>query len=212
MVFFTRVLAILRGLFLGWRRRFWAAEGASRLGWGCLPFAGLCLFCAIGQSIGQSTGLIAVAPTRTPAPTNTPAPTSTVRPTNTPAPTPTPRPTRPPAPTATPEPPTQTPEPPTPTVEATPTAPPATGDSVIIVEVNKRQETVTLRNTGNAPVDLRAWTLLSLTGGQYHPIGGILQPGETKIFPNTGREIWNNSRADPAELRDPTGRVVDRYP
>lgn len=151
------------------------------------------------QTTAQPT---VVPPTPTRRPTTVPRPTRTIAPTEVPTAIP---------PTATQEPtavPTEVP-----TVEPTPVPePPAADGTVVIVNVNKQAETVTLRNDGGTAVNLRGWVLLSITGGQRHPIGGVLQPGETRVFPNDGGQIWNNSKADPAELRDPNGKVVSRYP
>lgn len=102
---------------------------------------------------------------------------------------------------------------PTAVVAQQPTAVQASGaSSVVIVEVNKRAETVTLQNTGTQPVDLSRWRLLSVTGGQDHPIGGVLEPGATREFPGPEGNIWNNSESDPAHLIAPSGQVVDTYP
>ena len=102
---------------------------------------------------------------------------------------------------------------PTAEVAQQPTAAQASGaSSVVIVEVDKRAETVTLQNTGTQPVDLSRWRLLSVTGGQDHPIGGVLEPGVAREFPGPEGNIWNNSKSDPAHLIDPGGQVVDTYP
>ncbi len=88
----ARVAVALTTILQMWTHRFNASKGAAKLGWGCLPIVGLCFFCGLAQSAGQSAGLIAVAPTSTPQPTNTPAPTNTIAPTPTDEPTRTPRP------------------------------------------------------------------------------------------------------------------------
>ncbi len=89
---------------------------------------------------------------------------------------------------------------------------PSNTKSIVIVSVDKQAETVTLRNDGTTPVNLDSWTVLSVLGGQYHPISGTLEPGQTRVFPGPARNIWNNSEHDPAELRDPTGKVISTYP
>jgi HKD family nuclease len=108
--------------------------------------------------------------------------------------------------------PTPTPAPGAPSFDNCQSAPdPATAPEwpVRIVAVDKAAETATLRNVSGANVDLSGWVLCSITGSQRHPgIGGVLAPGETKLFPNTGGAIWNNSSPDPAALYDAAGRAI----
>lgn len=82
---------------------------------------------------------------------------------------------------------------------------------VRIVGVDKRTETVTLRNVSAAPVDLSGWRLCSIRGGQEHPIGGTLAPGETRSFPGPDGNIWNNSQSDPGALYDAQGNLVSYW-
>lgn len=291
----------LRRLGRGWWTRFSRAQGRRKAAWGCLPIFLVLMCCGMVQSLGQQAGIIAIQPTRTPAPTQPAAPTEVLEPTAAvvaaPAPTeaveprqPTPvvepteaapvvKPTQPPPDAA------PTVQPPTVLARANirrqpsadvdnvvgqalegdpitltgknedgtwyqvktasgldgwisadlvradpavvnaltvaayepvvvPTeAPVATSNgSVVIVTVNKAAETVTLRNDSAEPVNLGPWRVLSVTGGQDHPISGVLQPGETRVFPGPAGNIWNNSESDPAQLIDPNGNVVDTYP
>jgi micrococcal nuclease len=77
------------------------------------------------------------------------------------------------------------------------------------VSIDKSAETVTLRNvTTSDTIDLTNWNTCSITGNQHHPISGTLAPGETKTFPNTGGQIWNNSASDPVALYNENGRLV----
>ena len=57
---------------------------------------------------------------------------------------------------------------------------------VQIVAINKKAETVTLKNVGSEAVDLMSWVMCSIKGGQQHTIGGTLGTGEEKTFENTG--------------------------
>jgi len=82
---------------------------------------------------------------------------------------------------------------------------------VRIVAIDKRAETVTLRNVSNAPVDLSGWRMCSIRGGQEHPIGGVLAPGETRTFPGPEGNIWSNSERDPGALYDAQGRLVSYW-
>lgn len=80
---------------------------------------------------------------------------------------------------------------------------------VAIVAINKVAETVTLRNVTAADrIDLTGWRMCSVTGGQIHPIGGTLAPGQQVTFPGPGSLIWNNSSRDDGALYDPEGRLV----
>ncbi|HLO29190.1 MAG TPA: lamin tail domain-containing protein [Anaerolineales bacterium] len=100
--------------------------------------------------------------------------------------------------------------------------PPASTGSVAIVAVNKQMEYVDLQNTGNAPVDLSGWKLLSETGNQSCTLNGILQPNEVlRVWARKGtsgfscrysRNIWNDSQSDPAVLYNAQGQEVSRSP
>ncbi|MCS6938179.1 MAG: thermonuclease family protein [Roseiflexaceae bacterium] len=85
---------------------------------------------------------------------------------------------------------------------------------VAIVGVDKRAETVTLRNVGSEPINLDGWIMCSFKGSQIHQgIGGALAPGETRTFKHTGSaSIWNNRETDPGGLYDPQGRLVSYWP
>jgi micrococcal nuclease len=109
---------------------------------------------------------------------------------------------------------------------ATPTLPPPTFGScadrpnpatapnypVAIVAIDKVGETVTLRNvTTGDTVDLSGWQMCSVTGGQNHPIGGTLAPGQQVTYPGPASTIWNNSSRDDGALYDPAGRLVSYW-
>ena len=80
-----------------------------------------------------------------------------------------------------------------------------------IVTIDKQAETVTLFNRSPDAVDLTGWHMCSITGGQAHPIGGVLEPFESKDFPNTGGPIWNNTSSDPGALYNPAGQLVSYF-
>lgn len=85
-------------------------------------------------------------------------------------------------------------------------------EPVRIVTIDKQAETVTLENISAAPVTLDGWLMCSLTGAQAHPgIGGSLAPGESRVFPNAGNNIWSNSDPDPGALYDAQGQIVSYY-
>lgn len=131
-------------------------------------------------------------------------------PTNTPTPSATP--TAQPTPTIGPTP-TVTPLPPSFVDCATPPATAAPNYPIEIRAIDKVAETVTLKNiTTDQIIDLTGWTMCSITGGQKHPISGLIGWGETKSYVNTGAPIWNNSASDPGALYDPQGRLVAYWP
>jgi hypothetical protein len=88
--------------------------------------------------------------------------------------------------------------------------------------MDKRAEYVEIRNTGNAPVDLTDWKLVSETGNQPCTLWVTLLPNETlRIWSREGDDgmscgyhinIWNDNQSDPAILYDAQGREVSRYP
>ena len=83
---------------------------------------------------------------------------------------------------------------------------------VKIVGIDKRAEVVRLQNVSGAPVDLGGWRMCSLTGNQEHsPLGGVLNPGETRDFGHSGDQIWNNSSRDDGALYDAEGRLVSYW-
>jgi hypothetical protein len=94
--------------------------------------------------------------------------------------------------------------------------------SVLIVAVNKREEYVDVQNTGNGPVDLNGWKLVSETGNQACTLTSILQPNEVlRIWARTGNpglncdydfNIWNDNQTDPAVLYDSQGKEISRFP
>lgn len=93
---------------------------------------------------------------------------------------------------------------------------------IIISDLDKKGETVTVKNTSNMDVDLSDWYLLSVTGNQKYlfPKGYILKSKRSVILSSgdsmgtlqwTKKNIWNNSKSDPAELYDNKGNLVYRF-
>jgi competence protein ComEC len=106
-----------------------------------------------------------------------------------------------------------------------PTAEAAASPRIEIVHIDLVGEVVTLRNNGDAPVDLSGWKLVSEKGNQTYviPTDTLLAAGaELKIIsgPNAqagdGQLVWNQSNiwansGDPGALYDPQGELVARY-
>ena len=98
--------------------------------------------------------------------------------------------------------------------------------TVLILTVDLEGEAVVLVNEGTEPVDLSGWVLVSVVGNQRFtfPARTMLEPGARLVVRSgpsaspgpgvlvwTRSNIWNND-GDPAELRDPSGQLVARYP
>jgi micrococcal nuclease len=92
---------------------------------------------------------------------------------------------------------------------------------LIIFSVNKREEFVDLQNTGDLPIDLKGWKLVSELGKEECKLSGIIHPYEiVRIFSGKDQPgfscgfdqpIWNDKDPDPAVLYDPDGHEVARY-
>lgn len=198
-----------------------------------IPSLGLLMFCCLCVFLFGLLPGVRSAPGITPSPViptpagTQPTPTALFGFGSTPLPTlvaPSPLPTTPVPATATLVP-TQTVPPPTVTLFPTNTLPPPTvptSGSVRIIEVNKRGEYVEIQNTGNDPVDLTDWRLVSETGNQPCTLWVTLLPNEVlRIWSRKGDggmscgyhiNIWNDNQPDPAVLYDTQGREISRFP
>ena len=147
-------------------------------------------------------------PTLTASPTGTEAPQTPTRLTPTATVTSIPSGTASPIPSAT--------NPPPPTATATSVR------SVEIITVNKPAEYAEIQNFSPAPVNLRGWRLVSVTGNESCTIRGTLDPNEVlRIWSRRGspgfdcqlgREIWRDNEVDPAVLYNSQGEEVSRFP
>lgn len=112
------------------------------------------------------------------------------------------------------------------TPTATPTLPPATFEGcdtitstdaseypVVIADIDKEEEIVTLENVSAESVDLTGWTMCSVLAGQVHDgISGTLSPGETREFKYPDDNfIWNNEERDDGALYDDQGRLISYW-
>jgi hypothetical protein len=95
--------------------------------------------------------------------------------------------------------------------QADPNAAAAPNYPVDIVAVDKRAETITLKNVSPESVDLSGWRMCSIRGNQEHPIGGALAPGEERLFPGPNGNIWNNSDPDDGALYNAAGQLVSYW-
>jgi hypothetical protein len=94
--------------------------------------------------------------------------------------------------------------------------------TAIISALDKRYESVTIKNPTGSTIDLSGWRVVSVKGNQSYtiPSGTILGAGEAIVVASGGgagdliwtkSNIWNNSDPDPAELYDPQGNLVSEY-
>jgi hypothetical protein len=111
------------------------------------------------------------------------------------------------------------------TLIPTNTSPPPTAtsaSSVLIINVDKREEYVEIQNTTNTVVNLRGWRLVSEVGNQACPLRGTLDPNEVlRIWSRRGNpgfdcrlsdNIWRDNEDDPAVLYNAQGEEVSRFP
>ena len=83
---------------------------------------------------------------------------------------------------------------------------------MVIVNVDKGKEVVTLKNVSSEAVDLSGWHMCSIKGNQEHPISGTLAPGQQQDFPGPEGSIWSNSDPDPGALYNQKGQLVSYWP
>lgn len=103
-------------------------------------------------------------------------------------------------------------------------APPATvskGD-VVISNVDKADETITVANKGASDVNLAGWKVVSVTGNQIYVFADYTLKAKASVTLVSGpdartdagtivwttQNIWNNSESDPAQLYDASGVLV----
>lgn len=92
---------------------------------------------------------------------------------------------------------------------------------VIISELDKVGEIVTIKNESSININLEGWKLLSVTGNQEYVFPDyVLKAGETVTVTSGQKQgdliwgsenIWNNSKSDPAVLYDKGGAEVSRF-
>lgn len=92
---------------------------------------------------------------------------------------------------------------------------------IVIENIDKEAEVVTIRNKTAANVDLRGYILFSVTGNQSYVFPSyVLKAGASMTVASgdhdgdvkwTTANIWNNSKSDPGVLYDPNGNEVSRF-
>jgi len=129
----------------------------------------------------------------------TPTPTATATPTNTATATP----TLPPGVT-----PTVTPI--SDVCQLDPNPASAPNSPVLIDDIDKAGEIVSLKNVSGTTIDLAGWRMCSINGNQEHTgLNGVLAPGQIRHFPYSGvGTIWNDAQRDDGALYNPAGQLV----
>ncbi len=95
---------------------------------------------------------------------------------------------------------------------------------VSITGLDKVKEIVTLKNETGKDLELKGWSILSVTGGQRFEFpaftlkkGASVKVGDSDKNKDItfhwmeGKGVWNNSNSDPAELYDADGKLVARF-
>lgn len=93
--------------------------------------------------------------------------------------------------------------------------------SVVIRNVDKKGETVTIENVGTVDLELTGWKLVSVTGRQTYIFPAYLLKAKGTVTVASGSAegdlkwttdfVWNNTTSDPAELYDTEGKLISRY-
>jgi hypothetical protein len=130
---------------------------------------------------------------------DTPTPTATALPTNTPLPTA----TLPPSVT-----PTVTPG--INLCDLDPNPASAPNSPLLIDDIDKAAQIVSLKNVSGTSVNLTGWHMCSINGNQEHTgLNGVLAPGQIRSFPYSGSgTIWNNTQRDDGALYNAAGQLV----
>lgn len=91
-------------------------------------------------------------------------------------------------------------------------------DSKIILDIDKVEEIVTIKNNSNEDVNLKGWILVSVKGNQRYTFEEyVIKVGESITVASgksqgnikwTSDNVWNNSSEDKGELLDASGKVV----
>jgi hypothetical protein len=117
------------------------------------------------------------------------------------------------------------------TVNKTSSTTPSNGDSsggtgnttskVIISNVDKSAEIVTIKNTGGSDVSLSGWVLVSVTGNQRYTFPSYTLKAGASVTVASGKAtgdlkwttsyVWNNDSSDPAQLYDSAGNLVSTF-
>ncbi|SHH23841.1 lamin tail domain-containing protein [Clostridium grantii] len=92
---------------------------------------------------------------------------------------------------------------------------------IVISDIDKVGEIVTIKNTSGVDVNLEGWTLVSVTGDQRYTFGDFVIKAGASITIASGKSegdikwcaanIWNNSGDDFGVLMDDKGSVFSSF-
>ncbi len=98
---------------------------------------------------------------------------------------------------------------------------------VQIIDIDKGDEIVTIKNTGDKAVSLKGWRLVSHKGDQefffpdielkanstiYITSGAKAKEDGIEYYKWTGSYIWNNNESDPGSLYDSNDNLISHWP
>ncbi|MBU5425308.1 MBL fold metallo-hydrolase [Tissierella pigra] len=98
---------------------------------------------------------------------------------------------------------------------------PVNKPDVVISNVDKIEEIVTIKNNSKDEINLEGWKLLSVTGNQEYIFPKYVLKGGGVVTVTSGdkegdldwgsNNIWNNTKSDPAVLYDKSGKEIFRF-
>ncbi|NLY45742.1 MAG: MBL fold metallo-hydrolase [Tissierella sp.] len=102
--------------------------------------------------------------------------------------------------------------------------PKSDSNEIVISELDKIAEFVTIKNNGDEDVDISGWKLVSVRGNQEFifpsyilragssiDVGGYDSRDLVDFIWESGGGIWSNSQSDPAELYDNNGNLISLF-
>lgn len=92
---------------------------------------------------------------------------------------------------------------------------------VIIQNIDKKGEIVTIKNNSTSSINLKGWKIVSVTGSQTYVFPDYTLNAGASVTIASGdvsgdliwgkANIWNNSKSDPGELYDNSGNLIHKY-
>jgi hypothetical protein len=81
---------------------------------------------------------------------------------------------------------------------------------IMIDDIDKVAETVSLKNVSGQTIDLTGWHMCSINGNQEHTgLNGTLAPGQVRTFAHSNPgPIWNDTQRDDGALYNPAGQLI----
>lgn len=93
--------------------------------------------------------------------------------------------------------------------------------NVIISNIDKKGEIVTITNKSSKDINLKGWKIVSVSGNQQYVFPDYVLKAGASVKVASGNKpgdlvwgeenVWNNSQSDPGELYDSHGNLVSKY-